>query len=101
MDDSPAQQNFTIAHELGHYVLKHHESAEFKDNYSVLLRNTGDTPESPMECEANWFAENLLIPADFLRERVEKYPFITTQQLARMFGAPTKMVADRRQYLNG
>ena len=94
-EDSPAQQNFTIAHELGHYALKHHERADYKENYYALLRNNCDDEETPMEQEANWFAENLLVPTAFLRDRLKKYPFLTNLQLANMFGVPVFIIQER------
>jgi len=96
--DSPVQQNFTIAHELGHYLLKHHEREGYEQSYAVLLRTPDIKDETPMEQEANWFAENLLVPTVFLHERLAKYPFLTNQRLARMFGVPVRLMNLRRLY---
>jgi len=98
-EDSPVQQNFTIAHELGHYLLKHHEREGYEKQYAILLRTPRIEEETPMEQEANWFAENLLVPAAFLHERLEKYPFLTNQRLARMFGVPVRLMNLRRLYI--
>ena len=94
-DDVPVQQNFTIAHELGHYLLKHFEKDDYKENYSVLLRDARIDEDSSMEQEASWFAESLLVPVDFLFERIAKYPFVTDQSLARMFGVPVTVICDK------
>jgi len=64
-EDTPFRQNFTIAHELGHFLLAHHEDADFVQNYSVMMRNTCAVEPTPMELEANVFADNLLVPAMF------------------------------------
>jgi Zn-dependent peptidase ImmA (M78 family) len=93
--DTPARQNFTIAHELGHFLLRHHKRAEYEESYSVLLRNTRIDEETLMEQEASLFAETLLVPVDFLWERIEKFPFVTDGQLARMFGVPSSLIRDK------
>lgn len=66
---SPAErQRFTIAHELGHFVLHRGQRPSFScDKESVfsgadLLRN--------IEREADDFASNLLIPGDLLRDAI-------------------------------
>jgi Zn-dependent peptidase ImmA (M78 family) len=92
--ESPVRQNFTIAHELGHYLLKHHESSE----YTVLLRDTRAMIKTPMEQEANCFAANLLVPSMFLREYIANYPLVTDQQLAGLFGVSTEVIRFRRLY---
>ena len=61
-NNDPNQGNrirFTIAHELGHYALKHHE-----EGYSGLLSHPGvnDALYAVMEEEANCFARNFLAP---------------------------------------
>ena len=98
-DDSPEQQNFTVAHELGHYLLEHHLSEDFVKNYSVLLRNTCAGEAMPMELEANVFADNLLVPAIFLREYRDKYPHATDRELARVFGVSPEVICYRRPFV--
>lgn len=72
-DDSPNRQRFTIAHELGHYLL-HQDYVKDAQKYKVLLRKplkNGDyTPE---EKAANCFAAYLLVPSDILKT-YEKLP---------------------------
>jgi Zn-dependent peptidase ImmA (M78 family) len=97
-EDTPACQNFTIAHELGHYLLRHHEAADFDSTYSVLLRAT-DIQLTPMEVEANIFADNLLVPAMFLREYLIKYPYATDQELANIFGVPSEVIQYRKPFV--
>ncbi len=93
-EEPAVRRNFTIAHELGHYLLKHHESSE----YSVLLRNTSTATKTPMEQEANVFAANLLVPDVFLRECIDKYPFATDEQLGRLFGVSAEVIRYRKLY---
>lgn len=67
-------QNFTIAHELGHYFL---HSKENKDDNEETLFNDNDTLSyDTMEKEANIFAAELLYPQkkfeEDYKERIEK-----------------------------
>lgn len=66
-DDPPTRQRFTIAHELGHYIL-HKKFVENKKKYTVLLRKPlKDLDYSPEEKEANCFAATLLVPKKLLQ----------------------------------
>lgn len=54
---------WTIAHELGHYLLKHNE----KSNRAIISRNSLTTPEyNCFEAEANCFAREFLAPPNIL-----------------------------------
>lgn len=55
-------QRFTLAHELGHFVLKHQvrKWTEYGDFYE-------GSPDKPLEEEANAFASGLLIPSYLLK----------------------------------
>ena len=97
--DASFQQNFTIAHELGHFLLNHHETEGFVENYSVLMRDTCAGELTPMELEANVFADNLLVPAKFLREYLDKYPRATYEELSRIFGVSPEVIRYRRPYV--
>lgn len=62
IQDSLTRQRFTIAHELGHFLL--HKNKQFVDNFSAgetFYRDGEDTKE---EREANYFAACLLMPAE-------------------------------------
>ncbi|MDD6174067.1 MAG: ImmA/IrrE family metallo-endopeptidase [Elusimicrobia bacterium] len=94
--DSPNRRNFTIAHELGHYLLGHAD----KPDYEVLYRRPiADTSNKPMEQEANCFAANLLVPKQMLQKYISDYPFINNEQLARIFGVSSDVIGFRRQIL--
>jgi Zn-dependent peptidase ImmA (M78 family) len=61
------RQRFTIAHELGHYLLHEGELVHFdaeRPGFRVNLRSEGTS--SDMEREANLFAAELLMPSRFL-----------------------------------
>lgn len=59
---------FTIAHELGHYVLKHNE----KTDKTILSRyNLSDQEYNRFETEANFFAKHLLVPFPVLGNYIQ------------------------------
>jgi Zn-dependent peptidase ImmA (M78 family) len=64
---APTRQRFSIAHEIGHYLL-HEGSRVFVDRaYSVSLRNAESSLGTNLEeIEANTFASLLLVPDIFL-----------------------------------
>jgi len=99
--DSELRKRFTIAHEIGHYILKHSRDGLFVDRYgsdfSVNFRDentsTGDVQQ---EREANAFAAALLMPKHMLQEELIKMqkPFLDLsdegnndliQQMAKKF----------------
>lgn len=59
----PRMRTFTIAHELGHYVL-HPKRVSYRDAPAQLL---GPQPGRPDERDANLFATALLMPEDSVR----------------------------------
>lgn len=58
---STNRDNFTIAHEIGHYIL-HSQFGEF----AFEIKRSGENIRT--EWEANWFAAELLMPEDKIRE---------------------------------
>ena len=57
------RKNFTLAHELGHFVLEHHlHTSSFICNESDIAEE-GDA-STPNEREANYFASCFLLPRD-------------------------------------
>lgn len=61
--DNRGHIRWTIAHELGHYVLKHNE----KSKQAVVARNSLTSDEyDAYEKEANCFARNILAPPSIL-----------------------------------
>lgn len=63
------RQRFTIAHELGHFLL-HEGLGEHADrDYRINFRDSSSSEASNvLEIEANFFAANLLMPEHFLEE---------------------------------
>lgn len=66
------RQRFSIAHELGHAVLGHVENLYIEFVAPALLQE-----QSPQridhEREANWFAADLLMPAESVREDYKRF----------------------------
>jgi Zn-dependent peptidase ImmA (M78 family) len=71
------RQRFTIAHELGHFILHKeeviHYDTEPKEE-GMFFRANGEI--SNYETEANHFAAELLMPEDMVRQDFEKTPVI-------------------------
>jgi Zn-dependent peptidase ImmA (M78 family) len=74
------RQKFTLAHELGHYILHRERNINIVD--TTFFRNT-DTDS--VEYMANEFAAKLLMPADMVRDLVEKQRIKNIGALAEKF----------------
>lgn len=75
-NNSVNRQRFTIAHELGHYILGHQRQSVFIDSpskyYTILFRdNNSSTGEFIQEREANAFAAALLMPKSLLINEIQ------------------------------
>ncbi len=97
-DHALVRRRFTIAHEIGHFVLHHEEGDLFIDHRkpSVFLRDSNSsTGERRKEVEANAFAASLLMPRAQLLERlsadqVDVFDDDSIQSLAELFGVSTQ-----------
>lgn len=91
-NDSVTRKAFTIAHELGHYILQHET-----DEFGVLPRQAGLVTANPIEKEANAFAANLLVPKFMLLNVMRKYDLTVadTDSLADMFGVSREVIMYR------
>jgi Zn-dependent peptidase ImmA (M78 family) len=72
---SSVRQRFTMAHEIGHYVLhvKDKQPHLFIDRSVYRRDDESSTGSDHQEVEANKFAAALLMPADLVRSEVEKH----------------------------
>ena len=90
---SDSKKSFTVAHELGHWIL--HQSALRRDptRYAVVYRHDTDTsPIDPIEAEANSFAAHLLVP----RSMLDRYhEVLSVPKLARLFGVSPDIIERR------
>lgn len=81
-NDSPERQSFTVAHEIGHYRL--HESRTTDILYRKNVWQFTNPGLERDETQANWFAANLLMPAEAVK-RMWKITQDTTK-LSAIFG---------------
>ena len=77
LNTSPARQRFTLAHELGHFLLHDTHDVGFDRkgygyNYGRVMKRDADSKkgEKRDEVEANFFAAELLMPRNVLFERL-------------------------------
>ncbi len=94
------RRRFSIAHEIGHFLL--HDGDTYVDkgyrvNFRDLESGSGTKQE---EIDANIFAAALLMPADWVRKAFEEQPFDLTEDdgleiLARKFEVSTQAMTYR------
>lgn len=93
-DESAERQNFTLAHELGHYFLKHDPDA-----HGIYWRNSvftnGSKPEA--EKEADTFASELLMPVSLIEKYKKRYDLrdSDTVVLAKLLGVSSSALKYR------
>jgi len=94
-DIRPARKTFTIAHELGHYLM--HQAYAKSQNYQVLPRNNEHPTGKPdEEKEADAFAASLLVPLDLLR----RYKDVASPlELSRMFLVSEDVILNRLKWV--
>ncbi len=97
----PNRKRFTVAHELGHYLLHGDDASVFIDSSPVFFRDdTSSEGTRVQEIEANTFAAELLMPAEILRERVghhliDIHDETSVRRLAAEFGVSAQALAIR------
>jgi Zn-dependent peptidase ImmA (M78 family) len=69
----PNRQRFTIGHEIGHFLLHHHEQVHVDRSVLKLRDANSSKGENEEEIEANRFAAELLMPYKFLEQDLVKY----------------------------
>lgn len=63
------RQRFTIAHEIGHFILHKRTQKHFDEDFRIDFRNAVSSEATQRgEIEANRFAAALLMPEQFLRK---------------------------------
>lgn len=65
-EDTPLRQRFTLAHELGHLLLRHDSPVRDESGGGMIFRDTTYFG-SPNEAAANTFAAQLLMPRAWVR----------------------------------
>lgn len=106
---APVRQRFTVAHEIGHFILHRNDnpSALFIDTRYIVYRRDAksSTGEDRREREANRFAAALLMPATLLYVELQNHPFDfgdeeTLTTLASKFQVSTQAMSIRLSNLN-
>jgi len=80
--ESPVRRRFTIAHEIGHFVLHKLNNDMFVDTkeFKLFRNENSSTGENKMEMEANAFAAALLMPKDLLISEIKNHKFDFTEE---------------------
>jgi len=68
------RQRFSMAHELGHYLLQSGFSGVRMEKQAYFRSNLSAQGTDEDEKQANRFAAELLIPTSLLREKLDQYP---------------------------
>lgn len=89
------RQTFTIAHELGHFLLHKSLFEQQPEQYQVLLRRPIHSVTDPLEKEANAFAADLLVPMDMLN-LYKRYA--TDDDLADIFSVSNEVIGYRLKF---
>lgn len=97
----PNRQRFTIAHELGHFILHDFDDVHV-DEYVMKLRSPeSSTGENKDEVEANRFAAELLMPEGILEQEIARLGVQDVsndramQQLAKQFQVSVQAMSNR------
>jgi Zn-dependent peptidase ImmA (M78 family) len=97
----PNRQRFTLAHELGHFLLHSDSTNVFIDASPVFFRDKTSSEGSKLqEIEANAFAAELLMPEHMLRKITQNQPLDAfdegaVRRLATQFGVSTQAMTIR------
>jgi Zn-dependent peptidase ImmA (M78 family) len=97
----PNRQRFTLAHELGHFLLHRSVSSIFVDASTIFFRDsTSSDGSKAQEIEANAFAGELLMPAKQIREAINNQPLDAfdegaVRRLAVQFGISSQALTIR------
>ena len=95
--DAENRRKFTIAHELGHWILHKDKLETEPEKYAILYRiPLGRSQDDPIEQEANCFAANLLVPDEMLKARRDDKEI---EQLATEFDVSRDVIGYRIQDL--
>jgi len=102
----PNRQRFTIAHELGHFLLHTGDKVHVDRGFEVRLRNDESSKGTDIdEKEANLFAAELLMPMAFVEKDIADIQAVdlmeetTIKSLAKKYQVSTHAFAFRLAYL--
>lgn len=95
--DSSQRRRFTIAHELGHWVLHQKELSLNKDIAVCYRLPLGAKENDRIEKKANCFAANLLIPKKMLCKAIANLKNPSDAHLAKMFNVSQPVVGYQKK----
>jgi Zn-dependent peptidase ImmA (M78 family) len=99
-NNPPLRRHFTIAHELGHFLLGHNGDL-FVDKGQIIYRDSRSKEGTLLqEREANRFAAELLMPEEMLIDEIVKNDYdlddsLEVQGLSEKFGVSTQAMMIR------
>jgi Zn-dependent peptidase ImmA (M78 family) len=100
------RQRFTIAHELGHFLLHQQEQLHVDRQFQIHLRDqTSSKGKVEEEKEANLFAAELLMPVKYIQEELAEIESLDLEDdsiiasLAKKYEVSTQAMAFRLAYL--
>lgn len=101
----PNRQRFTVAHELGHYLLHREQSNIFVDSMLFYRDQDSADGKTQQEIQANAFAAELLMPEAVIEEHlrnneVDLYDPVEVAKLASKFGVSEQALTIRLVNLN-
>lgn len=101
--DARVRQRFTVAHELGHFVLEHADQFYVSSTVRVSFRDRQSAMATKVdEMQANQFAASLLMPRAFVDHGVnallERDPDLDDESLTRCLAARFDVSASAMQY---
>lgn len=97
----PNRQRFTVAHELGHFLMHDGDRYIDKGMTTVQFRNAeSSTGTQAEERDANQFAAALLMPEAWVRREFHQHPFDlgddqALDAMCRMFGVSSQAMSFR------
>lgn len=91
-EDALVRQNFSIAHELGHWIMHHDKVVADENNIRIVYRKPMGGETDPLEIEANAFAAYLLVPEEMLKQHQQK----SDLELAQLFNVSQSLIGFRR-----
>jgi len=100
---APVRQRFTVAHEIGHYVMHVKDSTRsrlFIDRFVAFRDDESSAGNDWEEVEANAFGAALLMPARLVREEIKKHNLDLDDEddlnsLAKQFNVSTSAMSYR------
>lgn len=94
-DRPPTRKKFTLAHELGHYVLHNDANVKYRVDMVDYSKDDDSTRE---ETEANYFAASLLVPEEKLRS-ILALSKGSIEIAAEYFGVSKPVIENRIKWL--